>query len=162
MDELEKQVGRFVFATNSPFKVVEHPEFLKMMNMVRPSIKLPKRQTVGGRILDAVYVEEWKAFTSSLDGKYCTMAMDGWSTLTNQPYIAILLGNHLVDTIDTTGNAHTGEYLAKLMEDGLEKVRLETKAVVVGLHFSNFSIFHSLSQPLSLTMLPICKICVQG
>ena len=50
---LEKQVGRFVYSTNSPFRLVEHKEFLALMQMVRPGVKLPNKRAIGGRILNA-------------------------------------------------------------------------------------------------------------
>ena len=55
MDRLERQVGKFVFATNAPFSIVENKEFVAMMQMVRPGIKIPGRQAIGGRILNDVY-----------------------------------------------------------------------------------------------------------
>ena len=34
-------VGKFVFATNSPFSIVENKEFLSMMQLIRPDIRVP-------------------------------------------------------------------------------------------------------------------------
>ena len=72
VQKLELQVGRFVFATNNAFMVVENKEFLALMDMVRPGLKLPNRKKVGGKILQSVYAQEWKKFVDSLDGRYVT------------------------------------------------------------------------------------------
>jgi hypothetical protein len=83
--------------------VAENPEFKKMMTLVQPNLKLPGRQAVGGRILTAVYEEEWAKFTASLEGKLVTMAVDGWSNLTSHPFLSIMVDDQLFATIDTTG-----------------------------------------------------------
>ena len=66
MPKFERQVGRFVYATNSPFTIVENAEFVTMMEMARPGIKLPGRRAVGGRILEDVHGEEWAKFKRSV------------------------------------------------------------------------------------------------
>ena len=78
-------VGKFVFATKSPFSIVENKEFLSMMQFIRPGIKLPGRQVIAGRILNDVYDEEWQKFEDAMKDKLVTLAIDGWSTLTNEP-----------------------------------------------------------------------------
>jgi len=67
-DKFERQVGRFMYATNSPFSLVENKEFLALMAMGRPGVKIPKRQVVAGRLLDSVYDEEWEKFKQSVAG----------------------------------------------------------------------------------------------
>ena len=106
MDEFERQVGRFVYATNAPFKVVENEEFLKLMEMMRPGIKIPARRAVAGRILQDVHDEEWQKFVASVKEKLCTLQIDGWSTLTSNPVLAICLGQQIITSIDTTGVVH--------------------------------------------------------
>ncbi len=44
---MERQIGKFIFAGNSPFKLVENKEFVALMELVRPGIKLPDRKEVG-------------------------------------------------------------------------------------------------------------------
>ncbi len=62
MAKFERQLGRFVFATNSPFSIVENKEFASLMELARPGIAVPGRRALGGRILDVVYDEEWTKF----------------------------------------------------------------------------------------------------
>jgi hypothetical protein len=72
------QLARFLFATNSAFRIIEHPEFVKFVNMLRSSNNLPSRQAVGTTLLDRVFLEEQKVAAARLDGKTVCMSMDGW------------------------------------------------------------------------------------
>lgn len=42
-ESLDEQVARFIFATNSSFTTVEHPEFIKLMTMLRNGYQPPSR-----------------------------------------------------------------------------------------------------------------------
>ena len=99
VDKLERQVGRFVHATNSAFSVVENPQFRAMMDLVRPGLAIPGRRAVGGRILESVYSEEWSKFIEAKKGMFCTLSIDGWSNPKNDPILGIMVDAHLVDTI---------------------------------------------------------------
>jgi hypothetical protein len=55
------------------------------------------------------------------------LGTDGWSNVHNQPIVCITLttdnGNvHLVETIDTSGEPHTAQYLAQVTKNGIRKV----------------------------------------
>ena len=50
-----------------------------------------------------MFEQEWGKFAASIEGKFVTVAIDGWSTMTSHPFIGILIGDQLFDTIDTTG-----------------------------------------------------------
>ena len=54
-EELDLQVARYVYATNSPFSVVEHAEFKKLVNLMRPGYRPPDRFDVGGKLLNKVH-----------------------------------------------------------------------------------------------------------
>ena len=62
VDKFERQLGCFVYATTSPFSLVDNVEFKNLMELARPGIKLPARHAIGGRILQVVYDEEWGKF----------------------------------------------------------------------------------------------------
>lgn len=95
-----------MYATNAPFKVVENKEFLALLDMVRPGISVPGRRVVGGRILQVVFDEEWQNFVDKVKGKLCTLAIDGWSTITSNPVLGICLDQQIITSIDTTGVVH--------------------------------------------------------
>lgn len=45
-------------STISPFKIVERPAFIDVVNGLRPGYKLPTRKDIGGSLLDKVYDKE--------------------------------------------------------------------------------------------------------
>lgn len=53
------------------------------------------------------------------------MTLDGWSNIHNEPIICISVTDasqgtiHLIETIDTADNSHTGEYLLKVTVDAI-------------------------------------------
>jgi hypothetical protein len=54
-DALDKQVARFFFSSNIPFKSVESPEFVKLCADLRPGYTPPSRRKIGGDLLEEVY-----------------------------------------------------------------------------------------------------------
>ena len=104
-----------MYATNSAFSMVENPQFRAMMDLVRPGIQLPGRRAISGRILEDVYAEEWEKFAKEKKGMHCTMSIDGWSNIKNDPILGIMVDAHLVETIDTGGDGHTDDYLAGVL-----------------------------------------------
>lgn len=55
---LDEQVARFVYSTNTSFRSVEHPQFIKLMQQLRPGYHPPTRHDIGGHLLDTIYNEE--------------------------------------------------------------------------------------------------------
>ena len=45
-------------AIGSPFSLVDHPEFKKFVEMLRPGVHLADRKRVGGELLDQVCERE--------------------------------------------------------------------------------------------------------
>ncbi|XP_047130655.2 uncharacterized protein LOC124810222 [Hydra vulgaris] len=113
-DLFDLQLGRFIYSTNSSFRTVEHKEFKKFINMLHPGYTLPNRTQIGAEILDRVYTEEIEK-CNLLNGKIVAMSSDGWSNVHNEPIVCISVItdkiNILVETINTSGHSHTGEYL---------------------------------------------------
>lgn len=44
--KLDMQVAKFIFATNTAFRAVEHAAFLKLITMLRPGYTPPNRRKV--------------------------------------------------------------------------------------------------------------------
>ncbi|CAH1960992.1 unnamed protein product [Acanthoscelides obtectus] len=53
--KIDIQVARFVYATNCAFRAVEHPEFKRLMGMLRPGYQPPNRQQTGNELLSNVF-----------------------------------------------------------------------------------------------------------
>ena len=61
-----------------------------------------------------------------------------------------------MDTIDTTGNPHTGDYLAKVMEEALGLVKAKFKVTVVGIVTDNASNMENMRSKLLDSMVFTC------
>ncbi|KAL4154529.1 hypothetical protein QTP88_000387 [Uroleucon formosanum] len=97
--KFDLQTAKFVYGTNTPFRHVEHPEFV--FNTTISEIK------------------------SQLNGKSVCMSMDGWSNIHNEPVVYISVYDvtekavYLVETIDTQDNSHNSEYLLNLAVEAI-------------------------------------------
>ena len=48
--QLDHQVGKFIYSTNTSFLAVEHREFKKLVQTLRPGYIPPTRKQIGGQI----------------------------------------------------------------------------------------------------------------
>ena len=51
---LDEQIAQYFYATNTPFVAVEHPEFVKLISMLRSGYSPTSPYDVGGKLLDKV------------------------------------------------------------------------------------------------------------
>lgn len=123
------QIAKYIYATNSSFAFVEHKEFKKMIQLIRPGYKPPNRDQIGNKLLDKVFNEVNEDIKKILKGKIVCMAMDGWSNIHNEPIICISVYNLedevvcLIDTIETKTESHNAEYLLKLAVESIKKCK---------------------------------------
>lgn len=128
------QIAKYIYATNSSFTFtnstfVEHKEFKKMIELIRPGYKPPNRDQIGNKLLDQVFNGVNEDIKKILRGKIVCMAMDGWSNIHNEPIICISVYNLedevvcLIDTIETKVESHNAEYLLKLAVESIKKCK---------------------------------------
>ncbi|XP_076058510.1 uncharacterized protein LOC143035526 [Oratosquilla oratoria] len=125
-ENLDKEVGGIIFATNSPFRLVQHPQFLKMVQNLRPGYIPPSRKDIADKYLDLVYEKEYIKCADDLNNETICLLIDGWSNIHNEPIICVTLTTstsqiYLVDTIDTPGKPHTAECLLQLVQNSIKK-----------------------------------------
>lgn len=123
---LDEQIARFIYATNSSFRVVEHEEFKKTVQLLRPGYTPPSRQDVAGKLLNTVHAKCLNTGKELLQGKTVCMSLDGWSNVHNEPIICATVTTsnsdiYLVDTVDTSGHAHTSDYLSEVAISAIKK-----------------------------------------
>lgn len=116
---IDLQVARFIYATNSPFAAVEHTEFVKLIQMLRPGYKPLNRHDVGGKLLDQVQSSLMEGCKEMLQNQPVSMALDGWSNIHNEPVVCVSVttpsgDTYLTETVDTSGNKHTADYLQEI------------------------------------------------
>lgn len=107
---------------------VEHKEFIKLIKMLRPGYKPLNRQQIGGVLLNSIYDDEVKKCAATLKNEVVCLSFYGRSNVHNAPMICscvttLKVNVYVVDTIDTSGNSQTGEYLAKLILNTIRKVQ---------------------------------------
>lgn len=139
---IDMQVGRFIYATNLPFRTVDHPQFIKLVQDLQPAYKPPKREDVGGRLLDSVYEEQLEACAQKLKGENVCLSLDGWSNIHNDSIICVAVttktgDTYLIDTVDTSVNAHNAEYLAKIATESIKNCQQNLQCNVSSLVTDN-------------------------
>lgn len=127
---LDEQVARFIYATNSAFRLVEHPQFIKLMQDLRPAYSPPNRKEISGPLLDCIFLEEKSKLGRIVENETVCLGLDGWSNVHNEPIVCMTITTkngdvYLVDTIDTSGNSHTADYLAAVTTDRIKKCQQE-------------------------------------
>lgn len=133
--KIDKQIAKAIFATNSSFRCIENLEVKKAIQLLRPGYTPPSRKTVATSLLDEIYEEEKEKYFSSLSGQSVNMSIDGWSNVHNEPVICATITTEdgqalLYETIDTSGNPHTSEYLTQIVCDLISSCELKYKCTV--------------------------------
>lgn len=119
---IDKQIAKAIFATNSSFRCVENVQVKKAIQLLRPGYTPPSRKTIATTLLDEIYAEEKDKCCSLLRGHSVNMSIDGWSNVHNEPVVCATITTEegqafLYETIDTSGQPHTSEYLTKICCD---------------------------------------------
>ena len=107
-------MARFVFATNSPFRIAENKHFVALLQSLRPGYRPPNRERVSNELLDKIYEKERSAITVQLQATTVSLSLDGWSNIHNDPIVCSSITTEkgepiLLDTVDTSGHPHTAE-----------------------------------------------------
>ena len=59
--------------------------------MLKPNAAVPDRRKVAGPLLDEIFDMEKAKVKSVISGMNATIAIDGWSTMKNQPVIGVCI-----------------------------------------------------------------------
>ena len=125
-EKIWEQLCRFIVATNSSFSLVENEEFVKFVRLLKPGFVLPKRKQDAGALLDELSEKELAAVKDNSSGKFGTVALDGWTSASAEPVLGVSVSfdntTYLMDTIDTSGAAHTAAYVSEVCLAAVSKV----------------------------------------
>lgn len=88
---LDMEIARLFYSCNIPFSVADHPQFKKVIQLLRPGYKPPTRKVIAGPLLDTVHEDLCKEMRKEIDGKTATLVEDGWSNQHNEPIVATSL-----------------------------------------------------------------------
>ena len=124
-EKLDIQVARFFFANNIPFRTADHEEFHKLLHMLRPGYKPPSRKDISDKMIEKVHDSLQDDCRTKLRNSTVSMTLDGWSNIQNEPIVCATITTaegevYITDTIDTSGNSHTAEYLAGITKTAIQ------------------------------------------
>lgn len=134
-EALDLQLARFVYSTNIPFHIVEHPEFKKLITKLRPGYQPPNRHEVGGKLLDTAHADLLGQCTNELRDRTVSISLDGWSNIHNDPIICASITtddgrSFLAGTFDTSGKSHTSDYLYEITKSVIHQSEEQFKCHV--------------------------------
>ena len=124
------QIATMIYATNSPARLAEHPEFKKLVTMLHPGYTPPSRIAVGDILLNEVYDEKFTVCKEKVKGKSVSMELDGWSNIHKEPVVCCSITTYegdtfLTSTIDTQDEKHTGDNIEAIAEAAIKRVEDE-------------------------------------
>ena len=128
-----------IYATNSPFTFIEHPQVIKVLTMLLPGYVPPSRHAISTTLLDEVHGEAYAMCKEKVKGKPVSMEIDGWSNVHNEPVVCSSITTYegdtfLTSTIDTQDERHTGVNLEGIAETAImqaeEELGCEVKSLV--------------------------------
>ncbi|XP_073538136.1 uncharacterized protein [Phyllobates terribilis] len=139
---IDEKIAQFIYATNSSFRLTENPHFINMVQSLRPGYSPPSRADVAGKLLDQVYDREMEQCATALEGKIVNLSIDGWSNVLNDPIVCACITTEegkvfLAQTTDTSGNAHTAEYLQEVAVKAITTCEQKFKCLVRSLVTDN-------------------------
>ena len=122
---LDIQVATMMYATNTPFNWIDHPQVKKVFSMLRPGYSPPSRHEVSTRLLDEIHAGAYALCKEKVEDKHVSMELDGWSNRRNEPVICSSITTYdgdtfLTSTIDTQDERHTGENLEAIAESAIK------------------------------------------
>ncbi|XP_050805718.1 uncharacterized protein LOC127049204 [Gopherus flavomarginatus] len=122
--------------------MIENPHFINMVQLLRPGYSPPDRADVAGKLLNKVYERETEQYAKGLEDKIVNLSLDGWSNVHSDAVVCACVtteeGNvFLTETIDTSGNAHTAEYLQEVAVKAITNCEKKFKCLVCSLVTDN-------------------------
>jgi len=84
-----EQLIVFLISSNLPFRAVEHPEFRKVMLMLRPDLDIPHRTYIRTH-LTSLYENVQSQLLSDLpETAKVSIALDGWQSPFKRSFLAV-------------------------------------------------------------------------
>ncbi|XP_047986596.1 uncharacterized protein LOC125226609 [Leguminivora glycinivorella] len=133
--KIDMQVGKYFYATNTPFNHVEHEEFKKLCALLRPGYRPPSAYEIGNPILEKNYAETMTICKEKLTNQTVCMSQDGWSNVHTEPLVCSNIvtaqGDSIfVDCADTKENPHTALNLKDIALKSIAKAKQELGVTV--------------------------------
>lgn len=144
--EVDRDVGRFFYATGTPFHVIRSKYFKRMIKSVSSfgsSYALPGYNRLRTTMLTQERTDiqaELGTLLDNLSVTGCCVTSDGWSDTCNRPLLNILQvmpkGAVFIKSVDTSGELKTGQYISEALDEVITKIGADN---VVGIITDNGS-----------------------
>lgn len=140
-NELDEAVAKFFYSCNIPFLVSENPSFVKMINLLRPGYKPPKRKQLAGELLDKIHNQLQMEMEKKISGKKVSLLQDGWSNIHNEPVIAncIHTGTECMfyDSVNAGSEKKTANFCADVAKKAITEIERKYDCQVTSLVTDN-------------------------
>ena len=136
-------LARAIYASATPFSMVENPHWKNFFHAIRPSYVVPSRYKITEPLLDSEYDKihiETLAAVSASDS--AGLMCDGWSNIRNEAIINFVVSlpkSIFWKSFHTELQSHTGEYIADEVLKVIEKIKRECGKMVIGVVTDNAS-----------------------
>lgn len=118
LDAMHETLAMHYFCTGTAFKRIEDEHLLKAFQLINPSVTLPDRKRLGGKLLEICFKKVKIEVTKLLSctTQFVCITSDGWSNISNEAvvnYMAITPSNTLfLEAVNTAEQGHTAEWIA--------------------------------------------------
>lgn len=113
--------AKAVYASGIPFATFENPAWRSFFSRLRPTFKVPNRHDLDGKLLDKVYDDLKLIMEKKIsEADSLAISIDGWSNIRKESIMNILLFTPepiFLKSIECKSESHTGEYIAKQLEE---------------------------------------------
>jgi hypothetical protein len=126
---ITKAIGGFLAKDMRPFSVIENEGFKHLLNTLEPRYEIPSRTFMTRTIMPSIKDSVIKRIKESLNtAESVSLTTDGWTSRSTQSYIAITtyfldpnfeMKNYTLQARQLC-ESHTGENLAKVLEEAIE------------------------------------------
>jgi len=94
-DILQHELQKTVIASNLPFRTIEHPQFHRLLNVLRPRIHIPSATTLRRNIYDYAAEIQGKLMRSLPQDTLLHIATDCWTSPNKEAFMGTTL--HYID-----------------------------------------------------------------
>jgi hypothetical protein len=152
--ELDGRLIKFVCSANVPFTIVDNPEFIALVQALRPSYKMPVSKTISGPLLDQTYIEIKAKVAVQINNKKGVLLQDGWQSPQGEAVIAHSLyveGQHYMIDAQAAGvNGKTGEFCLSRFDEAMKIASEDYNVEIIGLVTDNCNTMRKLQRLVSL------------
>lgn len=140
---IDLQLCRCIVAANIPFRIVENPEWRKLMEMLRPGVKIANRHNLAGNLLEKLHDFEIEKLKTTFNGRRVTLAVDGWTSPSRDSLlgfgVTIDSTTYLMHIEDMAGRPHSSDVMASIVLSYIDDLENTYGCRVVSINTDNAS-----------------------